>query len=282
MDAMNGEEPRLPGRSVAVVVAHPNDDAYGIAGSIALHAGDPGFRFLLVHATDGEAGDIAPGFPATQLTLGPLRRSECERAWLAHGRPPDRHEWLGYPDGGLAGVPFAELVGRISDILAEERPDVVCTFGPDGISGHPDHITVGRAADEAFALLRDDTQPGFRRLLHAAVKNSTLRRWNVSRVRDGVEPWDPDQIYHLRGVPDETIAIDVDTRSVADRTLAGLREHRSQRHVLFDRHRTDDQWLRVLGREYLVQAWPPRNTTDPVLHDIFEGFDPAPAQVQAG
>ncbi|MCU1435143.1 MAG: hypothetical protein JWR71_1868, partial [Pseudarthrobacter sp.] len=50
-------------RSLAVVVAHPDDDAYGCAGSIALHENDPGFRFCLVIATDGGAGQIAEGVP---------------------------------------------------------------------------------------------------------------------------------------------------------------------------------------------------------------------------
>jgi LmbE family N-acetylglucosaminyl deacetylase len=42
----------------------------------------------------------------------------------------DSHEWLGYDDGGLAEVPFGELVERIADLMADERPDVVGTFGP--------------------------------------------------------------------------------------------------------------------------------------------------------
>jgi hypothetical protein len=41
------------GLSLAFVVAHPDDDAYGIAGTVAPHASDPRFRFILIHATDG-------------------------------------------------------------------------------------------------------------------------------------------------------------------------------------------------------------------------------------
>lgn len=79
----------------AVVVAHPDDDAFTWAGTVALHAQDPDFRFVLIHATNGEAGDIRPGFPATRDTLGRIRRRECEAAWRPVGRPPDRHDWLG-------------------------------------------------------------------------------------------------------------------------------------------------------------------------------------------
>jgi LmbE family N-acetylglucosaminyl deacetylase len=38
-------------RVLALVVAHPDDDAYGLAGTVALHADDPAFRFGLIHAT---------------------------------------------------------------------------------------------------------------------------------------------------------------------------------------------------------------------------------------
>ena len=44
-------------------------------------------------------------------------------------------------------------------ILDEERPDVVVTFGPDGITGHPDHITIGAATTEAFLQLAGGRDP---------------------------------------------------------------------------------------------------------------------------
>jgi LmbE family N-acetylglucosaminyl deacetylase len=135
-------------RTFVFVVAHPDDDAYGMAGTVALHAADPDFRYVLVHATDGGAGDIRDGFPATRQTLGAVRRAECEAAWRAHGRMPDRHEWLDYPDGAVNQAPFGELVDRIAAILDEEAPAVVATFGPDGITAHPDHIAVGAATDD--------------------------------------------------------------------------------------------------------------------------------------
>lgn len=259
--------------SVALVVAHPDDDAYGMAGTIALHAHNPRFRFVLVHATDGAAGQIAPGVDATPDTLGACRRREDAAAWHAHGRPPDRHEWLDYPDGGVSDVPFEELVERIAAILREERPRVVGTFGPDGITGHPDHITVGRATDAAFERLRAEGCSGMERLVHGAMRQSTFLRWNESRSAHGLEPWDPERMYHLRPVPDESIGLEVDTRSVATHILAGLLEHRSQRHVIIDGTLTREQQLRVLGRESYVVAWPPRAAGAPLLADVFESLD---------
>ncbi len=261
-------------RTLMMVAAHPDDDAYGMAGTVALHADDPGFRFVLVHATDGGAGDIAPDFPATRETLGALRREEDERAWRALGRPPDRHEWLGYQDGAVSEVPFDELVDRLAGILEEERPDVVGSFGPDGITGHPDHVTVGAATDAAFDRVTASGGEGLRRLVHGALPQSVFHRWNDTRRRKAIEPWDPDAVYHLRGVPDEQIGITVDTSSVALRVVAGLREHRSQRHVIALPGVTDEQWARSTSREHYVIARParPAPAGGPVLSDVFDGL----------
>lgn len=92
-------------RTLLAVFAHPDDDAHGIAGTVALHADDPEFRFVLVLATDGGAGDIREGFPATRETLGAIRQAEDAAAWQALGRVPDRHVWLGYADGEVDRVP---------------------------------------------------------------------------------------------------------------------------------------------------------------------------------
>lgn len=260
-------------RVLAVVVAHPDDDAYGLAGTVALHRNDPAFRYVLVHATDGAQGDIAPGFPATRETLGAVRREEDRQAWRALGREPDRHEWLEYDDGALSDVPLTDLVARVAAILEEERPDVVATFGSDGITGHPDHIRIGAATDAAFHRCRESAGPGFRRLVHGAMPESVFDRWNAARRRRGLTAWDPSTTYHLRGVPDDRIGITVDVSSVADRVIAGLRQHRSQQHVIVESGVSDEEWARSASREHLVIAWPVVPTGGPRLASVFEGLD---------
>jgi N-acetyl-1-D-myo-inositol-2-amino-2-deoxy-alpha-D-glucopyranoside deacetylase len=259
-------------RTLAAVVAHPDDDAYGIAGTVALHAEEEDFRFVLVHATDGEGGNIREGFPATRETLGQVRRAEDEAGWLALGRPPDRHVWLGYPDGEVASVPFSDLVDAVWQVLVDEQPTVVSTFGPDGIFGHPDHIAIGAATDAAFARGAASSGPAFRRLLHSAIPERHFRHWQSQRAERGLELFDPTAMYHMRGVPDDQIGVVVNTRRVADRVVSGLLEHRSQHHVIIDDPDDVGTWTRIVGREWHVVAWPPRDPTAPVLRDVFDGL----------
>jgi LmbE family N-acetylglucosaminyl deacetylase len=259
-------------RTLACVFAHPDDDAYGAAGSVALHADEADFRFVLVHATSGELGDIREGFPATRETLGAVRRAEDDAAWRALGRPPDRHEWLGLPDGGVAGVPFEQVVAAVAQVLDEEDPAVVVTFGPDGVSGHPDHIAIGAATDAAFARLRSPDRSGFQRLAHGAVPRTVFERWNRQRDELGLFTFDPTRTYHMRGIPDEQIGITVDCREVTGRIVAGLREHRSQLHVMSDDPTDGDQWERRVRREWYALAWPEPRPGAPMLTDLFDGL----------
>jgi LmbE family N-acetylglucosaminyl deacetylase len=252
---------------LAVVVAHPDDDTFACAGTVALHDGDPAFRFTLIHATSGEAGMIADPALASRETLGPVREGEDQRSWEALGRTPDRHEWLRYPDGGVADIPFEELTERIAAILAEERPDSVITFGPDGVTGHPDHIAVGLATTEAFHRLRRTTGEGFARLLHNGLPQSMLDRWNEARIEAGEAPFDPEKVFDPHGVPDETIGLVVDCRSVAPRVLAALRAHATQAADFGGE--AEDTMLEGLAQEHAVVAWPPWRPGDPVLNDVF-------------
>jgi LmbE family N-acetylglucosaminyl deacetylase len=254
-------------RHLAAVVAHPDDDTWSVAGTVALHADDPDFRFTLIHVSSGEAGMISDPSLATRETLGAVREEEDRRSWIALGRTPDRHDWLRYPDHRVQEQPFDELVERVAMVLLDVRPDVVVTFGPDGITGHPDHITVGRAATEAFHRGRADGGGGFRRLIHNAIPVSVIAAWNEELVASGKEPFDPTRLYQPRGVPDDAIGVRVDTGAVAPRVLAAIREHRTQANDWNEL--TDEEQLRALSREHGVITWPPREPGSPVLGSVF-------------
>jgi LmbE family N-acetylglucosaminyl deacetylase len=253
---------------MVTVVAHPDDDTFACSGSVALHAHEQGFRFALVHVTSGEAGMISDPSLATREDLGEVREEEDRRSWIALGRVPERHEFLRYPDGGVADVPFDELVERIAMILRDERPDVTITFGPEGVTGHEDHITVGSATTEAFHRCRAAGGAGFRRLLYSSLSGSMIERFNAELVAKGQEPIDSSQPFQPRGVPDETIGVEVDCSSVVDRKRAAFTEHRTQANEMPED--LDDEIFRY---EPHVIAWPERPQGSTVLRDVFEGLD---------
>ena len=145
------------GDTVAVW-AHPDDETY-LCGATMAALRDAGHRVVCVTATRGELGGQAD--PAE---LASLRTAELERALAVLG--VDEHIWLDLPDGSLASVPPERPVACLTSLLGEVRPRTVLTFGPDGLTGHPDHVTVGRWTRAAF---ESAAVPGSRLLLAASV-----------------------------------------------------------------------------------------------------------------
>jgi LmbE family N-acetylglucosaminyl deacetylase len=240
---------------LAAVFAHPDDDAYGVGGTIALERDHLDLTVIL--ATSGEAGQISDPSLATPENLGQVREAE-ERAALAELGVPDAPvHFLGYPDGGVAGADRAELVDRVTELLGAARPQVVVTFGPEGVTKHDDHITIGQAATQAFHRARAGVDPGdaFEALYYSSIPQSGIDEfWSVMR-QAGVDIGNPDDPFMPRGVPDETIAVRVDCRSVMDRKLAGIKAHRTQ-WAEFGMMPAEMQ-ERFLREETFVQAWPP-------------------------
>lgn len=254
-------------RRIACIFAHPDDDTYGVGGTLALHA-DEELEVTVLMTTSGEFGRILDPSLATRETLGRVREAEDLAAWRALGLDPDLR-FLRYPDGGVVEVPREELVATFLDALLDTRPRVVVTFGPDGITGHEDHVSVGAAATDAFHAARAAGGDGFERLLYTVLPRSRLDRFNQVLRGRGMEPIDPTQPFQPRGVPDETVGVIVDCSAVSDRKLEALREHRTQgelEDVPFD------LWPEILGTEAFVIAFPERGSEDPVLRDVFEGL----------
>jgi len=121
------------------VWAHPDDETWLSAVHMA-RAIRLGSRVACVTATRGELGspDLERWPPGDALAK--TRTAELDAALAVLG--VSEHHWLDYPDGGCAAVPSDEGAERIRGMLERVRPDTVLTFGPDGMTGHPDHRTV--------------------------------------------------------------------------------------------------------------------------------------------
>jgi LmbE family N-acetylglucosaminyl deacetylase len=147
------------------VFAHPDDETFGIGGTMARYGADPGVRVILVCATRGEAGEISDPSLATTERLGEVREAELRCACKTLG--VDDLYFLGYRDSGMAGTPEnldpralamadrEEAVGRMVAHIRRERPDVLVTHDETGGYGHPDHIAVHYHAKAAFVAAAD-------------------------------------------------------------------------------------------------------------------------------
>ncbi|MDQ3953058.1 MAG: PIG-L family deacetylase [Actinomycetota bacterium] len=149
------------------VWAHPDDETYLSAGIMAL-AARAGQRVVCVTATRGEKGSQDEDrWPSA--TIAAVRATELENALAVLG--VTEHRWLGYVDGECDQVDDAEAAARLARIVAEVAPDTILTFGPDGQTGHPDHLAVYRWVEAAaaestlmWAAVPDDWRPFAERL----------------------------------------------------------------------------------------------------------------------
>ena len=141
---MSGDNPL---GTIFGVWAHPDDETWLSAGLMA-RATRAGDRVVCVTATRGELGSPDESRWPNGPALAAVRTDEMVAALAALG--VTEHHWLDYPDGGCAEVDEAEAVRRVTALMAEVEPDTVLTFGPDGMTGHADHIAASRWASAAF------------------------------------------------------------------------------------------------------------------------------------
>jgi N-acetyl-1-D-myo-inositol-2-amino-2-deoxy-alpha-D-glucopyranoside deacetylase len=154
--------------SLMAVFAHPDDESFGIGGTLARYGADPGVRVVLVCATRGEAGEISNPELASSERLGEVREQELRCACRTLG--VEDLFFLDYRDSGMAGTAenedpralaqadFDEAVGKIVAHIRREQPDVVVTFDENGGYGHPDHIAIHHLTKAAFAAAADPAQ----------------------------------------------------------------------------------------------------------------------------
>ena len=199
---------RWPARSrggLAAILAHPEDESLGPAGALAL-AHDAGRATRLLLATRGESGG-AEG--VAEETVVRIREDELRCAARRIGLD-EVTSLEGFRDGGLADVPFQDLVREISSWLERRRPDAVITFGAHGITGNPDHVVVGSATRWAVErLARKGLGPAFVYVI-SPVFGPGPNRFDLSREEQGAS--------HR-----------IDITAVAERKIAALECHASQK-----------------------------------------------------
>ncbi|MDQ0218579.1 bacillithiol biosynthesis deacetylase BshB2 [Peribacillus cavernae] len=184
-------------RHVLVIFPHPDDEAFGVSGTIALNI-ENGTPVTYACLTLGEMGRNLGNPPfATRESLPKIRRQELVDAANALGIQDLR--MLGLRDKTVEFEDDEELTGKISAFIDELNPSLIITFYP-GYSVHPDHEATGRAVVRAVERIAPEERP---KLHCVAFSNNSL-----------AELGEPEIIN--------------DVTAVEDKKIAAIKAHRSQ------------------------------------------------------
>jgi LmbE family N-acetylglucosaminyl deacetylase len=178
-----------------------------------------------------------------------------------------------------------EIVGILVREIRTFRPQVVLTFEPGGLYGHPDHIAICKHATKAFHTAND-----------ASIYPEQLI--------EGLEPFQPDRLYYSArpqgfrtsmalklqaagidfpmptierandGIDPDEIHLEVNVSDQLDQKMCSILCHKSQvapnwpynqvpRSVAAD----------ILGREHYIRAWPEFTNKETLTGDFFEGLE---------
>ena len=285
----------MPGLRLLACFAHPDDEAFPVGGVLASNVAD-GRRVRLITTTLGEEGDIRQEGSATKETLGNVRRIELSCAVQALRL--ESNELYGYRDSGMVGweannhpqafinAPEDEVVERLVREIRMFRPQVILTFEPGGLYGHPDHISISKHTTTAFDLASNPSAfpnqlaEGLethtpQRLFYSARPKGFRLEWATKLRTAGIDfPMPgPEQLAH--GNPPEDIHLELDVSDHLETKMACIICHRTQVAPDWPYHRVPREiaaW--VLGREFYLRARPDVPDSEIVPDDFFDGISP--------
>ena len=278
--------------TLLAVLAHPDDESFGMGGTLALYA-RRGYNVYLVCATRGEAGTVDPEYLQKFKTIGELREAELRCA--AENLGLKQVFFLGYRDSGMPGSaenthPDAqvahsveEVAGKVVKHIRELKPDAVLTFDPIGGYRHPDHIHIHNATVLAFEKAGD---PAFhpesgapfkpRYLYFHVFPHRALR--TVTRIMSlfGSDPrhWGRNKDIDLQALADIDfpVHVRVNTRPARGAKEAATLCHASQGGAQMRKGLLGAVMYLAGEHEDYMRAYPPVQDRQRVGHDLLDGL----------
>lgn len=213
----NSEKSR---RCILGVFAHPDDETFLAGGTLSKYAAS-GWDVFLLCATHGEGGRRGPNEGLTLEEFAVVRQKELEGACAALGIHAPF--FLTCADRQLATDCRQSAMEESARIIARLRPEIVITFGPDGVSGHPDHVALSAIVTRAFEAAREvsngadgSTDASLPRALFYVLGPASLPR-SCTTVEEMTLP---------------VVSNVIDIREFGGTKLAAARCYASQQHLL--------------------------------------------------
>jgi LmbE family N-acetylglucosaminyl deacetylase len=207
-----------------------------------------------------------------------------------------QHEVLHYRDSGMAGTasnqhpaafinaPAQPVVERLVEEIRRYRPQVVLTFEPGGLYGHPDHIAISRHTTAAFHQAADPgafpqqlsggLEPYQPQRLFYSARPKGFRLEMALKLRDaGVDFPLPTVERANDGTDPEEIHLEMDVSDQLETKMACILCHRTQVAPNWPYDKVPRAVAAsILGREHYIRAWPPVHPGEPVSSDFFHGL----------
>lgn len=233
-------------KRILIIIAHPDDEAFSVGGTIAKYT-KAGHEVSLLCATRGEAGSTGHS-GIKREELGELRSKELEASCKVLG--VSQMQFLeNQKDGKLKDSNPGEIEDGVFKYMTQVLPEVVITFDSLGISNHPDHIRMCFSTTYSFQeyvkwLLSVYEEKGVRgryeeawlkkvekmvqaeiepKLYYACMPESIAeysKKEKIIPVESFGKPWN--------GTPDKKITTVIDIHHFSDKKLEALRCHASQ------------------------------------------------------
>lgn len=201
-----------------VILPHPDDEAFGVAGFIALKRKE-NVPVTYACCTLGEMGrNMGNPIIANRETLRNIRKQELEE--VAKVLDIKDLRMLGYRDKTLEFEDDEKLSNHFYDIIQDVKPTHIVTFYP-GYAVHPDHDACGAAVIRAVEKMKAHLRPTVYCL---AFSN--------------------DRFEHI-GHPD----VEIDIKEVADIKLEAIKAHKSQTFWLVQNIQFDQRLQQMLEKE---------------------------------
>jgi LmbE family N-acetylglucosaminyl deacetylase len=197
--------------SILAVFAHPDDET--TVGALLAKYAAAGHDVHLVSITSGQKGTT----PNTKLSgdeLGAARGEELRCSAKSLGiHPPIL---LHYQDQGISPPRMMEeIAGKLRNIVNETKPQVIITWGADGVTGHLDHRVASNLATQVFQQ-RSLLQHRPRKLYYLTFPESNFARAPQTRRPP------------FRTVSDVFITTAVDVKGSLAAAAAAIKCHKTQ------------------------------------------------------
>lgn len=186
-------------RHVLIILPHPDDEAFGISGTIAAYRKmDVPVTYACL--TLGEMGRNLgnPAF-ANRETLPQVRKIELQKSCEAMGLTDLR--MMGFRDKTLEFEDDEKLVNLVEGLIAETNPSLVISFYP-GFSVHPDHEASARAVVRAIRRMDEAVRP---KLYAVAFSNDTEEVLGTPDIIHDVQDTVENKLNSLRAHISQTV-----------------------------------------------------------------------------